>query len=131
MGCCSGSAVKQTIDIGRGYIRLATDKISITEEYEFADGRIRKCQKCDESTWMTKFEYAKWLKDNGIEILENFTQLETLPKLPKYYIDDRRRNIFCRICKCYIPASARVPDKKCPHPEGNKWDLNRLENDRK
>ena len=114
-----------------GYSRLVIDKIGLTKESPPIISRIRKCHKCNESTWMTIREYAKWLKDNGIEILENFNQLETLPKLPKYELDDKRRNLFCRICKCYGPAAARVRDKQCPHPQGNKWDLNGLENDRK
>jgi len=124
MGCCGGNAVKQVTQMAVSYAKLATDRIGLTEEYEFTDGRIRKCQQCDENTWMTKLEYGQWLKDNGIEILENFTQLEVLPKLPKYELDNKRRNLFCRICKCFVPAKARVPDSECPLPQGDKWKMN-------
>lgn len=29
------------------------------------------------------------------------------------------RSLWCKICKCYIPAKARVEEEKCPL---NKWD---------
>lgn len=122
MGCC-GETVKMVRNIAVGYTRLATDTIGISKKPAFTDSRIRKCRMCDESTWLTMKEYAKWLRDNGIKILENFNQLEALPKLLKYELDDKRRNIFCRICKCYIPVAARAPDKKCPHPQGDKWEM--------
>lgn len=134
MGCCGDNgdgAIKQTIDIARGSVRLTTDKIGITKKYKFTDSRIRICQKCDESTWMTGLEYKLWLVNNGIEVLENYNQLEKLPKLPKHEIDNRRRNIYCRICKCYVPRRACLEEQICHYPEGDKWDLNRLENDRK
>lgn len=117
MGCCGGT-IEQVTHIAVGYTRLATDTIGLTTKYAFTDSRIRECQQCDESTWLTIREYYQWLKDNGIEILENFTQLGTRPKLPRYEQDNKRRNIFCRICKCYIPAKARVFDCQCPK---GKW----------
>ena len=63
---------------------------------------------------MTMAEYVAWLKDNGFEAIKNFTNLEKLPPLPKYELDDKRRNLFCRLCKCYVPAKARVAYKRCP-----------------
>lgn len=30
-----------------------------------------------------------------------------------------RRSLWCSICKCYIPAKARVAEEKCPL---DKWD---------
>ena len=30
-----------------------------------------------------------------------------------------KRTLWCSICKCYIPAKARVKDEKCPK---SKWD---------
>lgn len=29
------------------------------------------------------------------------------------------KSVWCKICKCYIPAKARVKEEKCPL---NKWD---------
>ena len=31
------------------------------------------------------------------------------------------RRLICKFCGCFIPAKARVPDEKCPHPKGDKW----------
>ncbi len=31
--------------------------------------------------------------------------------------DERKwigRSLWCKLCKCFIPAKARVPDEKCP-----------------
>ena len=77
MACC-GKTIKKVGDIATGYTRYATGI-----KYEFTDGRIRTCHKCDEQTWMSKAEYALWLTKNGIEVLKNFTELEKLPKIPK------------------------------------------------
>ncbi len=29
------------------------------------------------------------------------------------------RALWCKLCKCFVPAKARVPDEKCPI---NKWE---------
>ena len=84
---------------------------------QVADGiAALKRKPCDEQTWLSKTEYAGWLKDNGVEVIANFTELEKLPKLPKYERGSAkgRRNLFCRLCKCFVPAKARVADEKCP-----------------
>jgi len=72
MGCC-GKKVKNII---KGNLALA-----MGVKYEFTDGRIRICQKCEENYWI-------------------------------------RRTLWCRICKCFIPAKSRVKDEKCPK---GKW----------
>ena len=112
MGCCGGTTkktVRQIKDIVTGYANLARNK-----KYEFTDDRVRDCQECDEQTWLTKTEYDAWLLRNGIKVLTNFTQLEKLPKLPKHEQSNKRRRLYCRLCKCFIPAKARVKDKICP-----------------
>ena len=108
MGCC-GKTINQVKSIMTGYVRYATDV-----KYEFTDDRIQVCRKCDEQTWMSKGEYLKWLAKNKIDILKNFAQLEKLPRLPKQEQAKGRRNLFCRICKCFVPAKARVENEKCP-----------------
>ena len=115
MSCCG-----KTKSIVKGYTKLATDTVGLTEKYEFTDSRIRTCHNCDEQTWMLAGEYAAWSLRYGIKVLANFSQLEKLPKLPKYKQDRNRRMLYCRICKCFIPAKARVKEKKCPL---NKWQL--------
>ncbi|MCK9245148.1 MAG: hypothetical protein M0P75_07745, partial [Candidatus Marinimicrobia bacterium] len=73
MSCC-GETIKKGVDIGTGYFNLATGK-----KYEFTDGRIRTCHKCDEATWLSRAEYVSWLAANGIGVIKNFTELEKLP----------------------------------------------------
>lgn len=71
MGCCG-----KIKNIAKGYTRLATDTIRVTEKYEFTDSRVRICQKCDERYWIG-------------------------------------RTLWCSLCKCFVPAKARVKDEHC------------------
>lgn len=61
----------------------------------------------------------------GINIVKGFTALATGIKYE--FTDDRvrecqkceknywvGRRLFCSICKCFIPAKARVENEKCP-----------------
>jgi len=109
MGCCGNKTVTQAKNIAIGYANLTRDK-----KYEFTDSRIRECHKCQFQTWLTWAEYTRWLAEHGLEILINFSQLEKLPRLPEQKQDAKRKNLFCKLCKCYVPAAARVKDKKCP-----------------
>ncbi len=108
MGCC-GKTIDKVSNIAVGYARYIGKK-----NYKFLAMRISICSKCNEHTWMGRLEYLKWLKNNGIDILKNFTQLERLPKLPKYKQSKKHNKLFCRLCKCFIPGKARVEDMKCP-----------------
>ena len=108
MGCC-GKTISKGKDIAVGTIRHA-----VGIKYEHTDERIRTCWTCDEQTWLSGKEYMAWLFKNGIEVLENFTQLEKLPKLPKHEQEKGRRRLYCRICKCFIPGKARVENENCP-----------------
>ena len=74
MTCCgkAKSVLKKGKHIVKGFTALATGK-----KYEFTDGRIRICQKC---------EFNYWIK----------------------------RTLWCSICKCFVPAKARVKDAECP-----------------
>jgi hypothetical protein len=114
MSCCGGKVVGQMAAIAKGNFRLATDSVGLTKPYEFADSRIAICRTCEQGTWMTMAEYATWLKENGLEVVKNFTDLEKLPPLPKYPLDEKRRNLFCRLCKCYVPSKSRVVEMDCP-----------------
>ena len=112
MPCC-GKTIKKATNIAKGYTRLATDTAGLTEKYEFTDDRIRACHKCDEQTWMKASEYAAYLKKHGIKIITNLTDLSKLPKLPKHKQSKERKRLYCRICKCFIPAKARVEAEEC------------------
>lgn len=112
MGCC-GKA-KSVLVKGK---RIAVGFTNYTrgKKFEFTDGRIRKCKKCDESTWMSKVEYSLWLIKYGIKnpVAVTTLQLDKLPKLPKHEQSRTRRCLYCRICKCFIPGKASVENEKC------------------
>ena len=114
MTCC-GKTIRKVGSIAVGYANLARGK-----KYEFTDDRIRSCHNCDEQTWMSAAEYTAWLLANGIKVVMNFNQLENLPPLPKYEQSPRRRNLYCRLCKCFIPAKARIESEKCSLGEWEK-----------
>jgi hypothetical protein len=71
MGCC-GKTIRTAKNIAEGYTNLARGK-----KFEFTDGRVRVCQKCEFNYWLGK-------------------------------------KLFCSICKCFVPAKARVKDNTCP-----------------
>lgn len=75
MGCC-GKTIRKTGNIVKGIVTLMRGI-----KYEFTDGRVRICQKC---------EYNYWIK----------------------------KTLWCSICKCFVPAKARVKEEKCPK---GKW----------
>lgn len=76
------------------------------------DSRIEKCLICEENTWLTKFEFVRFILKHGREFLKNIEDLTKLPPLPKR--EKRKRTIlFCRLCKCFIPAKARLEDQGC------------------
>ena len=107
MGCC-GKKIRKAKNIVKGNLALAIGK-----KYEYTDSRIRKCQKCKWNTWLSAIEYITWLAKNGIKVLANIEQLEKLPMLPKYEQARTRKRLYCRLCKCYIPAKAPVEDERC------------------
>jgi hypothetical protein len=122
MSCCGGKTVGKMADVVMAYGKLVTDAMHLTEPYEWADQRIAICRsdKCGHSTWMTSAEYRQWRQENGVvlthplDFLEKFAELEKLPLLPKYPLDEKRRNIYCMICKCFGPAKAQRKHLDCP-----------------
>jgi len=104
MGCCG-----KVFNLLAGWANIASGRMCAS-----AGSRMKKCRDCDTATWMGTKEYLKWIANRGVAVLTNLSQLETLEPLPKYQQDTKRRNLFCRICKCYIPAKARVEKETCP-----------------
>ena len=109
-GCCDGERTigQQAKDMAEGYANLARGK-----KLKSTDSRARTCETCDERTWMSEAEYTAWLLRNGIKVLRNFTQLEKLPKLPKYEKSPKHTGLYCRICKCFIEAKTRTEKARC------------------
>lgn len=123
MGCCgkakdyTGKAARIAKNTAGHAIEKTTGiKVAKSPHYE---PRKQTCRDCKFSTWMKKWEYDAWLLKHGIEVLRNFTQLEKLPPLPK---QDTGKNLYCTICKCFVPGKARTDKEiedmedyeKCP-----------------
>ena len=49
MTCCG-----KIKNITKGYTKLVTDTVGLTEKYEFTDERVRMCQNCDKNYWIKK-----------------------------------------------------------------------------
>ena len=56
MGCC-GKAIRTGKQIIKGYTALVTGK-----KYEFTDGRVRICQKCEYNYWIARTLWCKICK---------------------------------------------------------------------
>jgi len=121
MGCCGkGKGVVSKVgSIISGYAnKTASDIFFVRGElYEKAKDREAVCLGCEFNTWMKKADYLAWLKLNGIEILKNLDDLTVLPPLEKHDFE-KGKSLFCRVCKCWIPAKAYAKDSKCPK---DKW----------
>ncbi len=116
MSCC-GKA-KKAGNIIKGTVGHAVEQLTGYRggQSPHTAARIRTCRACEKNTWLKKSQYLKWLLDNGIDVLKNFDQLEKLPPLPK---QETGNNLYCTICKCFIPGKARIDDEKCPL---DKWE---------
>ena len=119
MGCCGGHngkfhAVKNIIS---GHANRLFDQIFIivrgTERYEQAQSREEVCRRCDQATWLRKYEYLKWLADHKIEVITHIDDLTALPPLDSQPYAPGK-SLFCRLCKCWIPAKCYSPDAHCP-----------------
>lgn len=108
MTCCGkvNRIVKGTIG------HIAETRLGIKgKKSPHTEARKAICRQCEFNTWMKVSEYAAWLLVNGIKILRNLDELDKLPMLPK---QNTGLNIYCRICKCFIPGKARIDEENCP-----------------
>lgn len=106
MSCCGKT--KKLKSIVQGYARGQTPE---------SCRRIKVCHTCDNKTWLSKKDIWEYFKTQKLDVIKKLDELEQLPKLPKKEKSKTNRFLFCRICKCYIPAKAKS-DEKCPL---NKW----------
>ena len=125
MGCCDDKLKKtvgiasKAVSIVKGNAELLSNtlksKLFFLQPDANGQAEIRKqiCRDCDESTWLTAGEYMLWLKDHGFEVIQNLDDLTVLEKLPKSEYGQSKK-LFCRLCKCWLPAKAAVKDEKCP-----------------
>lgn len=110
MGCC-GEKIK---NIATGYTGLVMEKLfHITmSKCEATDDRTRICHSCEKHTWLTKVAYVNFIIKHLGGVIMNFEDLSRLPELPKEE-NGPNKKLFCMLCKCFIPAKARVKEEKC------------------
>jgi len=125
MGCCGEKTVTNTIkDIVTGTARR------LLPPSELARRRLGICDGCDKLTWLLPHEYVAWLAGHGIEVLENFTQLENLPDLPK----KEHRPLagkYCMRCKCSVEGKSRVPGTDCIEGRWKVLEMDMTDDERK
>jgi len=112
--CCG--KIKKATEIVKGYVVAATNSL-VVDENHFSVKRTDICKLCEDATWLERSDYLQWLKDNGVNVLKNFDDLTVLPMLEKHDFE-KGKSLFCRICKCWIPAKTSLKDSKCPK---DKW----------
>lgn len=119
MSCC-GDLVAKPAGILAGYVMAGTDKLYQLPrpKYDYADIRLATCRMCEDSTWLSFSDYFAFLRSHKIAFVKNLNDLSVLPKLDKKDHQKEKR-LFCRICKCWLPAKSYIKDEKCPL---NKWD---------
>ena len=108
------STIDKLTDIAVGNLTHIIEeifKISILK-CPATDSRIEKCLVCEKNTWLTKYEFVRFVLKYGREFLKNIKDLTKLPPLPK---KEKRKGtgLFCQLCKCFIPAKARREDQEC------------------
>ena len=121
MSCC-GEKIKTVADAGRTVTAAIRGNAGYLFERVFGlavggspdtDRRTRICQQCEKSTWLTKKEYIGFVANNLTGVAANLDDLSRLPELPKE-TNGKGRNLFCMICKCFVPAKARLQEEHCP-----------------
>lgn len=99
--------IKHTVDTAAGMVNLTPPY------HSFSQDRLEICRECEKHTWMTWTEYAGWVGRHLNEVVLQFDRLEEIPELPKQE-KQPKRTLFCRVCKCLLPAKAAVENETCP-----------------
>jgi hypothetical protein len=114
MGCCGKT--KAVIEIVKGSVAVAIDHY-FSLPISKCDDAVRRmgiCRKCIGNTWLSKKQFAVWLRKNKIKVVKNLEDLTGIELLPKQPQTKQQRHIFCRHCKCYLPGKAWRKKSKCP-----------------
>jgi len=116
MSCC-GKKLKKAASIATGYSLMAVNKLLHLpgDKYAFADRRLDTCRGCEHHTWLTVADYKDWLTANGglARFTTEIARLDQWPLLPQQDYA-KGRKLFCRVCKCWLPAKAYVAGEQCP-----------------
>ena len=109
---CRKCGKLQSIILGNfSYVAEQLFDIPVFKSPEF-DRRIQICLSCNKSTWLTRGEFVVYVGRYTKEIIKSIGDLSGLPNLPKQE-KDKKRSLFCMICKCPVEAKARVENEGC------------------
>lgn len=112
MPCCN--YIDMIKDIVKGNTALLIEQVFKlpVAKCKFTEERIETCKQCTKGVWHTKAEFALYVISNLGEFIKNLNNLSKLPEMPLGSYG-KHKHLFCRICKCYIPAKARLVVSKC------------------
>ena len=73
------------------------------------------CRQCNNRTWLKKWQFGLWVMRNGglIQFAKDIKDLTGWPPLPDQDYK-KGRKLFCRVCKCWLPAKSYVESERCP-----------------
>lgn len=117
MGCCGGhhGKLQAARTIVSGHANRLFDRVFIVRGRRYAQAQAREaiCRQCDQATWLTKADYLAYLAAHGPEVLRHLDDLTALePLAAQPYAPGR--SLFCRLCKCWIPAKCYAAEADCP-----------------
>lgn len=117
---CCGTIIqigKKTLAIAEGNIFLSVDSFLRLPDQRNPQARSRLaiCRACEQHTYLTVTQYAMWMADNGgpVKFAAEIGNLNQWPLLPKQDYT-KGGKLFCRICKCWIPAKSHREKETCP-----------------
>lgn len=118
MSCCGGK-IEKIGNIIKGFTGLFLEEQFDILALKFADAdkRLEICLQCEKKTWLTRMVYMGFIKKHWLEIIKKFEDLTLLPELSKEEYG-MNKFLFCRLCKCHLPAKVRIEIEKCPE---KKW----------
>jgi len=130
MGCCgktgrhiedAGSMAKKYAAAGATTAREVKARLLGQPIPQWLQERSEICNACEHCTWLSRSEYMRLIVRNQSQVTESngiesvLLSEQTLRIYPK---DKTRTMQVCAVCKCWLPAAIRVPEKRC---ELAKW----------
>ena len=119
MTCCGKKLVQIAkkaghITEGAFWALLSAYFVLPKEKCTAAEARLRQCRRCEYHTWMSVLEFGAWILKNigTVRAVRQLHQTEQWPQLPKQAYTSKRK-LFCRICKCWLPAKTFIKKENC------------------
>ena len=115
MGCCG--KLSKGLSIAKGNMAVVLEKINLlpSDQFIYHSVRLRACRACEHHTYLTESEFLVWIENNG-GLVKFVTEIDTLDQWLPLPIQQEQpgAKLFCRLCKCWLPAKAYVKNENCP-----------------